>query len=183
MIEFKHYTTMASNFSVLTRPLCLWLASLRSARPDTVGLSTQRSSQPLLCNVLIQSWKLSMAPSWLVIYHYKEKDANKVKKNIPWNSTFFEVFCIENYHHFLDIFPKTNTFFNNKMSVTEKSFTKNHKFHGTCITILIHYYKKEIDDVVIISKIFLAFSSFLCKEFEFFFASSQRMKSARIWPV
>ena len=69
MIEFKHYTTMASNFSVLTRPLCLGLASLRSARPHTVGLSTQRSSQPLLCNVLIQSWKLSTAPSWLVIYH------------------------------------------------------------------------------------------------------------------
>ena len=94
---------------------------------------------------------------------------------LPWKSPFFGHFP----HDPLLFFKQ----FNNKMSVTEKSFSKNHKFHGIFLTTLIHYYKIELNHVIFISKIFFAFSLFLCKEFKFFFASSQRMKSAKIWPV
>ena len=67
-----------------------------------------------------------------------------------------------------------------RMNVTEKPFFRNHKFHGVCVTTLIHYFKIEINHVIFICKIFFPFSSFICKEFKFFFASSQRMKSAKI---
>ena len=112
----------------------------------------------------------------------QRKGCKESKEKYSLKFNIFGTFCLEN-HHFLDIFPMTITFFkqfNNKTSVTEKSFSKNHKFHGICVTTLIHYYKIEINYVIFISKIFFAFSSFLCKEFKFFFASSQRMKSANI---
>ena len=97
-------------------------------------------------------------------------------------------------HHFWDIlllksqffghFPHEHYFFKhfiNKLNVPEKSFFKNHIFHGICITTLIHYSKMENKIVIFFfRKIFFAFSLPLCKEFKFFFASSQRMKSAKI---
>ena len=93
---------------------------------------------------------------------------------LPWKSPFFGHFPHDYY------FCKQ---FNNTMSVTEKSFSKNHKFHGICVTTLIHYYKVEINHVIFKSKIFFTFSSFLCKEFKFFLASLQRMTSVNKSPI
>ena len=56
----------------------------------------------------------------------------------------FGTVCHEN-HYFLDIFPMTITFFkqvNNKISITEKYFSKNHNFHGMCVSLLLRKEQK-----------------------------------------
>ena len=63
------------------------------------------------------------------------------KENYSLKFNIFGTFSLEN-HHFLDIFPMNITFFkqfNNKMSVTEKYLSKNHKFHGIYVTTLIRF--------------------------------------------
>ena len=93
---------------------------------------------------------------------------------LPWKSQFFghSLIKITFSKHFI-----------NKMSVTEKSFFKNPKFYGICVTTFIYYYKIENNYVISISKIFFAFFVCFCKEFEIFFASLQRMKMQRIHPI
>ena len=66
--------------------------------------------------------------------------------------------------------------FIHKMSVSEKSFFKNHQFHDICFTTLIHYYKMENNYVI-----FIIYN--YCKDFEIFFASLQRIKMQRKSPV
>ena len=112
----------------------------------------------------------------------QRKGCKESKEKYFLKFNIFGKFCLEN-HNFLDIFLMKISFlkhFIHKMSVTEKSFIKNHKFHDICVTTLIHYYKMENNYVIFIIKIFFAC---YCKDFEIFFASLQRMKMQRKSPV
>ena len=78
MIEFKHYTTMASNFSVLTRPLYLGLALLCSARPHTVHICLESN----LANFDIPNIPKTVlrSPKRAVSHHAM---GNALSKNVP----------------------------------------------------------------------------------------------------
>ena len=115
----------------------------------------------------------------------QRKGCKESKEKYSLKFAIFGKFCLEN-QKFFDIsswkllFPNI---FIHKMSANEKSFFKNQKFYGICDITFIHYYKIESNYVIFINKIFFAFFVCFCKEFEIFFASLQRMKMQRKWPV
>ena len=62
------------------------------------------------------------------------------------------------------------------MSVPEKYFSKNHKFYGTYVTTLIHYYKIEINYVNFISLHIFFISLQRIQLFIRFFAKNEKCK-------